>query len=85
MGTKLRWFFFQMLLLSGTLLCSMPMLAQEEEQDSIKTGVSLGRLNLKNPNSIVSKYTYDPLIDRYIYTETLGQYNINKAFCLTST
>ena len=83
MGTKLRWFFFQMLLLSGTLLCSMPMLAQEEEQDSIKTGVSLGRLNLKNPNSIVSKYTYDPLIDRYIYTETLGQYNINYPRILT--
>ena len=83
MGTKLRWFSLQMLLLSGTLLCSMPVLAQEEEQDSTQTGVSLGRLNLKNPNSIVSKYTYDPLTDRYIYTESLGQYNINYPRILT--
>ncbi|MFD2827864.1 cell surface protein SprA [Leeuwenhoekiella polynyae] len=72
-----------MLLLSGTLLCSMPMLAQEEEQDSTQTGVSLGRLNLKNPNSIISKYTYDPLTDRYVYTESLGQYNINYPRILT--
>jgi len=81
--TKLRWFSLQMLLLSGTLLCSMPMLAQEEEQDSTQTGVSLGRLNLKNPNSIISKYTYDPLTDRYVYTESLGQYNINYPRILT--
>ncbi|RXG18572.1 protein involved in gliding motility SprA [Leeuwenhoekiella polynyae] len=83
MVTKLRWFSLQMLLLSGTLLCSMPMLAQEEEQDSTQTGVSLGRLNLKNPNSIISKYTYDPLTDRYVYTESLGQYNINYPRILT--
>ncbi|HBO30890.1 MAG TPA: cell surface protein SprA, partial [Leeuwenhoekiella sp.] len=72
-----------MLFISGTLLCSMPVFAQEEEQDSTQTGVSLGKLSLKNPNSIVAKYTYDPLTDKYIYTETLGQYNINYPRILT--
>ncbi|MEM9680565.1 MAG: hypothetical protein AAF901_09600, partial [Bacteroidota bacterium] len=29
-------------------------------QDTTKTGVSLGTIKMANPNSIVSKYTYDP-------------------------
>ena len=31
---------------------------------------------MPNPNSITSKYTYDPFTDRYIYTETIGDFNI---------
>jgi cell surface protein SprA len=38
---------------------------------------------MPNPNSIVSKYTYDPLTDRYIYTETVGNFNINYPIILT--
>ena len=38
---------------------------------------------MPNPNSIVSKYTYDPITDRYIYTETLGDFNINYPIILT--
>ncbi len=36
-------------------------------QDSTKTGFSLGTLNFPNPQSIISKYTYDPKTDRYIF------------------
>lgn len=53
------------------------------EQDSTKTGFSLGRLSIPNPQSIVSKYTYDPITDRYIYTETVGNFNINYPIILT--
>nr|WP_204344968.1 cell surface protein SprA [Psychroserpens algicola] len=53
------------------------------EQDSTKTGFSLGRLNIPNPQSIVSKYTYDPITDRYIYTEKVGSFNINYPIILT--
>ncbi|WP_047548188.1 cell surface protein SprA [Psychroserpens sp. Hel_I_66] len=53
------------------------------EQDSTKTGFSLGRLSIPNPQSIVSKYTYDPITDRYIYTETVGKFNINYPIILT--
>ncbi|HLT33258.1 MAG TPA: cell surface protein SprA [Aquaticitalea sp.] len=40
---------------------------------------------MPNPNSIVSKYRYDPISDRYIYTETVGNFNINYPIILTPT
>jgi cell surface protein SprA len=52
-------------------------------QDSTATTFSFGNLTLPNPNSIVSKYTYDPLTDRYIYNETVGNFNINYPIILT--
>jgi len=52
-------------------------------QDSTKTGFSLGNLNIPNPESIVSKYTYDPFTDRYYYTESVGNFNINYPVILT--
>jgi len=52
-------------------------------QDTTRTGFSLGQINIPNPESIVSKYTYDPVSDRYIYTETIGEYNINYPVILT--
>ena len=52
-------------------------------QDSTSTGFSLGNINMPNPSSIESKYTYDPLTDRYIYTETVGSFNINYPIILT--
>lgn len=50
--------------------------------DTIPT-YSLGQIVLKNPNSIVAKYTYDPVLDRYIYTEKIGGFNINYPVILT--
>ena len=38
---------------------------------------------MENPESIVSKYTYDPQLDRYIYTETVGDYDISYPVILT--
>lgn len=52
-------------------------------QDTIQTGYSAGKILLKNPNSIVFKYTYDPVLDRYIYTETIGSYSIGLPVILT--
>jgi len=49
----------------------------ETPQDSTSTGFSLGNINMPNPSSIESKYTYDPVTDRYIYTESVGEFNIN--------
>ena len=57
---------------------------EEQEQDSTKTGFVLGKLKMPNPNSIESKYTYDPILDRYVYTEKLGNFNINYPIILTS-
>ena len=80
MGTTLYFnHFTRCLLLLSVFACGAEAFAQNDTipQDSTKTGYSLGRLQLKNPQSIISKYTYDPLTQRYIYTENLGTYNIN--------
>lgn len=60
----------------------------EQEQDSVqtdsvKTGFALGKLLLENPESIVSKYNYDPNLDRYIYNESVGEFNIGYPIILT--
>ncbi len=57
--------------------------AQTEEQDSIKTGVDIGKIEVPNPKSIVEAYTYDPITDRYIYTRTFDGFNINYPLVLT--
>ncbi|MFS4455882.1 cell surface protein SprA [Maribacter sp. 2304DJ31-5] len=55
----------------------------EQEVDSVKTGYDLGRIILENPDSIVSKYIYDPKLDRYIYNEKIGDFNIGYPIILT--
>ena len=48
-----------------------------------KTGYNLGELQAPNPTSITSKYTYDPFTDRYIFTESVGEFNINYPIILS--
>ncbi|HER40959.1 MAG TPA: cell surface protein SprA, partial [Salinimicrobium catena] len=55
----------------------------ETQQDTTKTGYSLGRIELPRPNSIVASYEYDPILDRYVYRETLGNFNISAPLILT--
>ncbi|NQX86080.1 MAG: cell surface protein SprA [Flavobacteriaceae bacterium] len=52
-------------------------------QDSTSTEFSLGNLGIPDPSSIVYKYTYDPITDRYIYTATVGSFDINYPIILT--
>ncbi len=56
---------------------------QEQETDSIKPGYSIGSLQLENPPSILDAYTYDPVTDRYIYTNSVDGFNINYPIILT--
>ena len=65
------------------LLCVVTFAQQTTVRDSTSTTFSFGNIQIPNPNSIVSKYTYDPITDRYIYTETLGTFNINYPIILT--
>jgi len=57
--------------------------ANTQEVDSVKTGFALGKILLENPESIVSKYIYDPNLDRYIYNESVGEFNIGYPIILT--
>jgi len=67
------------------LFFSVTLQAQEDEevQDSIPQGYSVGKVEMNNPPSILEAYTYDPITDRYIYTNTVGGFNINYPIILT--
>ncbi len=56
-----------------------------EEKDSIKEGVDLADLSLPDSNSIVSKYTYDPETNTYIYRKIEGEsdFDIDEPLVLT--
>ncbi|WP_369766111.1 cell surface protein SprA [Flavobacterium sp. WC2429] len=67
------------------LFCGFASRAQvkEEAQDTINKGFSLGKVQIKNPQSILSAYTYDPVTDRYVYTNSVDGFSINYPIILT--
>ncbi|WP_420321572.1 cell surface protein SprA [Flagellimonas sp.] len=80
-SSRFKHFFFVICLL--TTISSVGQETDVQVQDSVQTGVALGRLILENPDSIIAKYTYDPQLDRYIYTESIGDFNISYPTILT--
>ncbi len=50
-------------------------------QDS--TGVTFGDIKLPTPGGIESKYTFDPILNKYIYTEKAGNFNIKYPLILS--
>ncbi|QLG44547.1 T9SS outer membrane translocon Sov/SprA [Costertonia aggregata] len=76
-------FLFSFIVFFAVTNTSLAQETNEKGQDSVKTGYSLGKLKLQNPQSVVSKYTYDPKLDRYIYTESVGDFDINYPIILT--
>ncbi|MCH4821946.1 cell surface protein SprA [Gramella lutea] len=65
------------------LVLSVESFAQETPQDTTATGFDLGEISLPDPESIVSKYEYDPILDRYFYKENLGEINLGLPLVLT--
>jgi cell surface protein SprA len=56
---------------------------EEEEQPKDTIGYNQGRIDLDNPPSVVASYTYDPVTDRYIYTNNVGTFNVTYPIILT--
>ncbi|WP_281636377.1 cell surface protein SprA [Flavobacterium marginilacus] len=56
---------------------------QDAVQDTIKKGYDVGELQLANPKSILSAYTYDPVTNTYVYTSSVDDFNINYPIVLT--
>ncbi len=52
-------------------------------QDTIRTGSATGTISFPNPPSIVTSYEYDPILNRYFYTERIGRYNLTTPLILT--
>ncbi len=69
----------------AVLWCSFISRAQvvDEAQDSTKTGFSVGKIEIKNPPSVLSGYSYDPATDRYIYTNSVDGFSIDYPIVLT--
>ena len=65
------------------LVFSVDTVAQETPQDTTSTGYVLGQLSLPDPESIESKYEYDPILNRYFYKERLGRINLGLPLVLT--
>jgi len=64
---------------------STQLFAQDPQpaQDTIRTGSAVGTILMPNPPSIVSSYEYDPILNRYVYTERIGRYNLTTPLILT--
>ncbi|HOD10344.1 MAG TPA: hypothetical protein PKH91_06340, partial [Flavobacterium sp.] len=65
------------------ILLSTNAFSQEDEPVKDTIGYSTGRVEIKNPTSVVDLYTYDPITNRYIYTSTVDGFNINYPIILT--
>ena len=76
---------FSFLFLSFSLNAQEPDPEQnnQTEQDTIRTGHSMGQMILPNPQSISNQYTYDPISGMYIYNQTLGNFSISHPLILT--
>lgn len=53
----------------------------QTQQDS--TGYNVGQIQLGNPSTIIEAYTYDPVTNRYVYTNSVEGFNINYPIILT--
>ena len=74
---------FKKLLLGLVLMLSTTVFSQTNPAVVDSTGYSTGRMDIKNPNSIVNAYTYDPITNRYVYTSSFEGFNINYPIILT--
>lgn len=52
-------------------------------QDTVKKGFSVGKIAIKNPKSVLSGYSYDPISDRYIYKNSVDGFTIDFPIILT--
>ena len=70
-------------ILGIVLLLSVSVFSQVTPTVIDSTGYTKGKVEIKNPSSIVNAYTYDPATNRYIYTSTFDGFNINYPIILT--
>ena len=52
-------------------------------QDTTATGFSTGKIEIKDPQSIIKAYSYDPVTDRYILSKTIGDFPASYPTILT--
>ena len=43
----------------------------------------IGQVGLEQPKNITQQYTYNPTLDRYVYSEKIGKYDLRTPMFLT--
>ena len=76
-------FFLGLVLLLSASVFSQVIPNEPKPTEPEPTGYSTGKLDIKDPGSIVNAYTYDVATDRYIYTKSVDGFNINYPIILT--
>ena len=79
----IKLFFFFFLLASAVSAQEKDAIAQAKTKDTIKTSPSLRRLLLKDSEKISRKYKYNAALDKYVYSEKVGEYDISTPIFLT--
>lgn len=82
--SNLKYAFSVVFLFFGVAMQAQVPEEDEESQsrDTIK-GYNTGKVEIPNPKSIVEAYTYDPVTNRYIYTNKFDGFNITYPIILT--
>ena len=78
----IQLFFFFLLTPTFTLRAQQDT-PQEKVKDTVRTSTSLRRLLLKDSDRISRKYKYNAALDKYVYTEKVGTYDISTPMFLT--
>ena len=83
--SKLHYKCVKFLCLIALVYSGNSLYGQEDEtvRDSTSTTFSMGEVVLPDPDSIINKYEYDPITNRYIYREILGDYDVQYPLFLT--
>ncbi len=80
-------YLYKLLLLLAIFFSSQTAVSQVDEEESEQVrdtvGYNSGKIDLGNPPSIVELYTYDPKTDRYVYTNTVGGFDVTLPLVLT--
>ena len=85
MSVKQRLTLFLLLLAGFSVQAQVTPTTQTATSTQTETTVrnGIGRIGLEQPKSIVHQYTYNPTLDRYVYTEKLGNYDLSTPMFLT--
>src|SRR5699024_9895287 len=74
---------FKSVILITLLFFAYGSVVAQEEEPGQEESTRTGDFKYENPSSIVSKYTYDPVTNTYIYSEKVGDVNIKYPLTLT--
>ena len=72
-----------LLILFSGIISRAQVKQEAQAEDTVKTGFTTGKIKIKDPQSILSAYTYDPVTDKYVYTNSVDGFSINYPIILT--